>query len=176
MIKIYLQEQMNFDLTFERKSAGASGFDLYACMSSPRRTIPPGQRWNVSTGVHVAMPDWCEAQVRPRSGWWRDHGVGPLQGTVDSDYRGEIKITLANLGTMPVEIAEGERVAQLVFAPVFPNYHYHLLRRIQSGPHEFMSLGYSADGVSEPWFEMVDSLEALGTTDRGSGGHGSTGR
>lgn len=83
-------------------------------------TLEPGQRMAVPSGFAIAIPDGYEVQVRPRSGLAFKHGVTCLNtpGTIDSDYRGEVKIILANLGTQPFSALRGERIAQLVPAPV----------------------------------------------------------
>jgi len=100
-------------------SAGAAGVDLVAAIDSAL-TLKPGERAAVPTGIALALPDGYEAQIRPRSGLALKHGITVLNspGTVDADYRGEIQVILANLGTAPVTLARGERVAQLVLAPV----------------------------------------------------------
>ena len=98
-----------------RASAGASGFDLRACVTEPM-TIPPGGRVLVPTGVAIALPRGYEAQVRPRSGWALAAGCTLLNapGTIDADDRGEIGVIVVNHGARPVTISRGERVAQLV--------------------------------------------------------------
>jgi dUTP pyrophosphatase len=100
-------------------SAGAAGMDLVAALETPL-TLDPGERAAVPTGIALALPEGYEAQVRPRSGLALKHGLTVLNspGTIDADYRGEIQVILANLGTAPVTLARGERVAQLVLAPV----------------------------------------------------------
>ena len=100
-------------------SAGAAGMDLVAALDTPL-TLKPGERAAVPTGIALALPEGYEAQVRPRSGLALTHGVTVLNspGTIDADYRGEIRVILANLGTAPITLARGERVAQLVLAPV----------------------------------------------------------
>ena len=102
-------------------TSGAAGLDLHAALPGDAPvTLAPGARTHVPTGIAIALPDGFEAQVRPRSGLARRQGVTLLNapGTVDSDYRGEIGAVLVNLGTEPVTIARGDRVAQLVIAPV----------------------------------------------------------
>jgi dUTP pyrophosphatase len=96
---------------------GAAGLDLVAAEDL---TLAPGQRHAVATGFAIAIPEGHEVQVRPRSGLALKHGVTCLNtpGTIDHDYRGEVKIILANLGSEPFEIRRGERIAQLVPAPV----------------------------------------------------------
>jgi dUTP pyrophosphatase len=100
-------------------TAGSAGADLTAALEAPL-VLPPGGRALVPTGIRVALPEGYEGQVRPRSGLALAHGVTVLNspGTIDSDYRGEIRVILANLGNAPVTIARGERIAQLVVAPV----------------------------------------------------------
>jgi dUTP pyrophosphatase len=82
--------------------------------------LAPGERRLVPTGLAVEIPPGCEGQVRPRSGLAVRHGVGMVNapGTIDSDYRGEIGVLLVNHGQVPVSFARGERIAQLVIAPV----------------------------------------------------------
>ena len=98
-------------------SAGAAGLDVVAAESL---TLAPGARHAVATGYAVAIPPGYEIQVRPRSGLALKHGITCLNtpGTIDSDYRGEVKVILANLGDAPFDIVRGERIAQLVPAPV----------------------------------------------------------
>jgi dUTP pyrophosphatase len=96
-------------------TAGAAGLDVVAAESL---TLKPGARHAVATGFALAIPQGFEVQVRSRSGLAVRHGVTCLTGTVDSDYRGEVKIVLANLGKEPFEVVRGERIAQLVPAPV----------------------------------------------------------
>ncbi|HEX9809724.1 MAG TPA: dUTP diphosphatase [Alphaproteobacteria bacterium] len=100
-------------------TAGAAGLDLTAAVDAPI-VLAPGERALVPTGFAVALPAGFEAQLRPRSGLAARSGVSVLNapGTVDSDYRGEIKVCLINLGQAPVTIARGERIAQMVVAPV----------------------------------------------------------
>jgi dUTP pyrophosphatase len=83
-------------------------------------TLAPRERIAVPTGLELAIPPGYEGQVRPRSGLAFKHGLTVVNapGTIDSDYRGEVKVLLINLGADPVEIARGERIAQLVIAPV----------------------------------------------------------
>ncbi len=100
-------------------SDGAAGADLCAAVDATV-TLAPGERAAVPTGFVVELPPGWEGQVRPRSGLALRHGltVANAPGTIDSDYRGELKVLLVNLGDRPVEIARGDRVAQLVVAPV----------------------------------------------------------
>lgn len=101
------------------KTEGAAGMDIFAA-NSDAVTILPGMRGVVPTGLRIAVPDGYEAQVRPRSGLARDFGVDVANspGTIDADYRGEVQIILSNHGTEPFVIERGDRIAQLVVAPV----------------------------------------------------------
>ncbi len=99
----------------------AAGMDLRACLGSAGpMTIRPGERVSVPTGLALALPHGTEAQVRPRSGLALKHGVTVLNspGTIDADYRGEVCIILANLGSEDFTISHGDRIAQVVIAPV----------------------------------------------------------
>ena len=98
-------------------TAGAAGMDVVAAEAL---TLAPGTRAAVATGFALGIPDGYEVQVRPRSGLALKHGITCLNtpGTVDSDYRGEVKVILINLGEAPFVIARGDRIAQLVPAPV----------------------------------------------------------
>jgi dUTP pyrophosphatase len=130
-----------------QQTAGAAGLDLAAAIGTDEvLTIAPGDYAMVPTGLAIALPEGYEAQIRPRSGLAARHGVTVLNspGTVDADYRGEVKILLINHGRQDFELRRGERIAQMVVAPV------------------------SA-------VELVETDE-LDATERGTGGHGSTGR
>ena len=103
------------------ETAGAAGMDLRAAVADDAPlTLAPGDRALVPTGLAMAIPGGFEGQVRPRSGLAAKHGVTCLNtpGTIDSDYRGEVKVILINLGQEPFTIARGDRIAQLVLAPV----------------------------------------------------------
>ena len=129
------------------QSAHAAGLDLLAAVpEGAPTTLAPGQYALVPTGLTVALPPGYEAQVRPRSGLAAKHGVTVLNspGTIDADYRGEICVLLINHGSETFVVRRGERIAQMVIAPV---------SRV----------------------ELV-AADSLSTTDRGSGGFGSTGR
>ncbi|MEM9290252.1 MAG: dUTP diphosphatase [Acidobacteriota bacterium] len=125
-------------------SAGSAGCDVRAALDQDLQLLP-GQRTMIPTGLALEIPPGWEAQVRPRSGLARRHGVTVLNspGTIDSDYRGEVAVLLVNLGDQPVTLRRGERIAQLVFA---------------------------RHGVA-----IFEEVEALGESERGSGGFGSTG-
>jgi dUTP pyrophosphatase len=103
------------------QSAHAAGLDLLAAVpESTPLTLAPGKHALVPTGLAIALPEGFEAQVRPRSGLAAKHGVTVLNspGTIDADYRGEIQVILINHGAEPFTIRRGERIAQMVIAPV----------------------------------------------------------
>jgi len=126
----------------------AAGLDLAAALTEPL-SIAPGAWAAVPTGLAIALPPGHEGQVRPRSGLAAKHGVTVLNapGTIDADYRGEVQVLLVNLGSKAHEIRPGDRIAQLVVAP-----------------------------VTRVVVEEVASAADLGDTTRGAGGFGSTGR
>ncbi len=131
-------------------TAHAAGMDLRAALPEGETwTLHPGQRRLVPTGLVMAIPVGYEGQVRPRSGLALRHGVTVLNapGTIDADYRGEVQVLLVNHGEEPFILSRGERIAQLLVAPV----------------------------ASWSWREEA-STDALGETGRGAGGYGSTGR
>ena len=101
------------------QTEGAAGMDLHAALAAPL-TLAPGDRVLVPTGWSVAIPPGFEGQVRPRSGLALRHGVTVLNapGTIDADYRGEMKVLLVNHGRDPFHVAAGDRIAQLVICPV----------------------------------------------------------
>ena len=129
------------------QTRGAAGLDLSAALPQAL-CLQPGSWAAVPTGLAVALPAGHEGQVRPRSGLAARHGVTVLNapGTIDEDYRGELKVLLVNHGQAPFVIEPGDRVAQLVVAPV---------TRVQ--------------------VERVEQQDQLGDTVRGAGGFGSTG-
>ena len=100
-------------------SDGAAGADIRAAVTEPL-VVESRRRVAVATGLVIEIPDGYEAQVRPRSGLAYKHGLTVVNapGTIDSDYRGELKVLLVNLGSEPVTVERGDRVAQLVIAPV----------------------------------------------------------
>jgi dUTP pyrophosphatase len=103
------------------ETADAAGMDLRAAVEdSAPVTLAPGHRAMIPTGLTIALPPGFEAQVRPRSGLAAKHGITCLNspGTVDADYRGEVKVILINLGQEPFVIKRGERIAQMIIAPV----------------------------------------------------------
>jgi len=108
------------DLALPRyESEGAAGLDLMAAIDKPF-DLAPGATAMVPTGLSIALPQHFEAQIRPRSGLAAKHGVTVLNspGTVDADYRGEVKVILINHGKSPLTIERGMRIAQMVVAPV----------------------------------------------------------
>jgi len=133
-----------------RATPDAAGMDLRAAIPAAEPwLLAPGERRLVPTGLVLAIPRGYEGQVRPRSGLASKLGVTVLNapGTIDADYRGEVQVLLINHGAAPFLLARGERVAQLLLAPV-PDWG---------------------------WQEEA-SPAALGDTQRGQGGYGSTGR
>lgn len=107
----------NEDLPLPQKmSEAASGYDLHAAVPEPV-TLAPGERALIPTGFAMAMPIQLEAQIRPRSGLAYKYGITTLNspGTIDADYRGEVKVLLINHGQEPFVIQRGERIAQMVF-------------------------------------------------------------
>ena len=125
----------------ERGSEHAAGYDVCACLDSGI-CIEPGQRALVPTGLSFALPPDMEIQVRPRSGLAIKHGISLVNtpGTIDPDYRGELKVIMINHGDEPFSISHGMRIAQLVFAAVL-----------------------------HPDFDAVDSLDATERGDGGFG-------
>lgn len=126
-------------------TAGAAGADVVAAVAS-ELVLSPGGRVAVPTGLVVAVPEGFEIQVRPRSGMALHHGVtvANAPGTVDSDYRGEVMVILANLSGAPYTVRRGDRIAQLVVAPVV---------RAEFSPQEFLpgssrgAAGFGSTGV-----------------------------
>jgi dUTP pyrophosphatase len=112
----------NLDLPLPAyETAGAAGMDLRAAIAEDDPIVlRPGARFAVPTGLAFALPDGFEGQVRPRSGLAARHGVTQVNtpGTIDADYRGEVKVILINLGEEDFTIRRGDRIAQLVIAPV----------------------------------------------------------
>ncbi|TYP94846.1 dUTP pyrophosphatase [Fodinibius salinus] len=101
------------------ESEYAAGMDLRAALTEPM-TLAPGKRALVPTGLKMALPKGYEAQIRPRSGLAYRNGITMLNtpGTIDADYRGELKVLAVNLGEEPFKITHGDRIAQMVIAPV----------------------------------------------------------
>ena len=100
------------------QTSGAAGADICANNPEPIQ-LQPGERQLVPTGLSMAIPEGWEVQIRPRSGLAWKHGISLVNtpGTIDSDYRGEIKVILINLSDDPFEISRGDRIAQMVVAP-----------------------------------------------------------
>lgn len=159
MIRYYMS-CASHELT--KGSEGAAAYDIRVDQSD--RIINPGERWKISTGLYLAMPKGVYAQMSSRSGLALHHGIVVAQAPaiIDSDYRGEVFVTLLNVDRQtPYEIKRGDRIAQMVF-----------LIYAGSGvvPGEDIEQSIWQPPV------RVASIEELGMTDRGSGGHGSTGR
>lgn len=97
----------------------SSGMDLFALTDEPI-TLKPLERALISTGIHVGIPEGFEAEIRPRSGIAYNSGVTVLNapGTIDADYRGEVKVLLINLGAEPFTVRKGDRIAQMIFKSV----------------------------------------------------------
>lgn len=104
----------------EYQTVGAAGADIFAAFDGPPIEIPPSDRALVSTGIALEIPIGMEGQVRPRSGLAVKHGITVLNapGTIDSDYRGEVKVVLFNASAETFTVNSGDRIAQLVLAPV----------------------------------------------------------
>lgn len=103
------------------ETPGSAGMDLFAAIPSAEPIVlRPGERGLVATGLAMAIPDSFEVQIRPRSGMAAKHGITCLNtpGTIDSDYRGEVKVILINLGHEDFTISRGDRIAQMIVAPV----------------------------------------------------------
>jgi dUTP pyrophosphatase len=137
------------------QSAGAAGMDLIAAVpkAKPMR-LAPGARALVPTGLILELPAGTEAQVRPRSGLALRHGITVLNspGTIDSDYRGEVMVLLANLGDAAFEIARGERIAQLVVQRVEQAVLIEVgeAAATQRGVGGFGSTGRKTQGAGRP--------------------------
>ncbi|WP_066557319.1 dUTP diphosphatase [Croceicoccus bisphenolivorans] len=127
---------------------GAAGMDV---VSAEDRVLEPGGRAAVATGIAMAIPDGYEVQIRPRSGLALKHGitVANAPGTIDSDYRGELKVILVNLGLEPYEILRGDRIAQAVLSPVVRAswLEVHELDETVRGEGGFGSTGFGAASV-----------------------------
>lgn len=123
----------------------SAGFDLFADLEA-ELTLAPGKRELVPCGFAIGLPEGYEAQIRPRSGLAIKHGIGILNspGTVDSDYRGEVKVILINLGEQPFTISPGMRIAQMVIAPVLSCQLeiVETLNQTSRGPNGFGHTGH----------------------------------
>lgn len=127
MIRLLIQRLESFDADLPLpayETAGSAGMDLRACLDAKDRgegiALPTLGRALIPTGLAMAIPEGHEAQIRPRSGLAARHGVTLVNapGTIDSDYRGEIGVLLINLGAQTFWVRHGERIAQMVLAPV----------------------------------------------------------
>jgi dUTP pyrophosphatase len=129
------------------QSADAAGLDLVAAVpASAPVTLAPGERALVPTGIAISLPRGFEAQVRPRSGLAARCGITLLNapGTIDADYRGEVVVILVNLGSAPFTVTRGERVAQLVIAPVV---RAHIVEALDLDPTARGSGGFGSTGL-----------------------------
>lgn len=119
VIPVRLVREGSGDVLPAYQTGGASGMDLRADIEKDV-VLPPMGRALVPTGISLALPPGTEAQVRPRSGLASRSGVTCLNtpGTIDADYRGEVRVVLVNFGSEPFTVRRGDRIAQLVFAPV----------------------------------------------------------
>ncbi|PIE60720.1 MAG: dUTP diphosphatase [Desulfobulbus propionicus] len=116
----WLDKEKNADLPLPKyETASAAGMDLAAAISAPV-IIEPGKRALLPCGFAVAIPDGYEIQIRPRSGLAIKHGITLINspGTIDADYRGEVKVGLINLGDQAFTVQRGDRIAQMILAPV----------------------------------------------------------
>lgn len=131
------------------ETAGAAGLDLRAALPDGPLVLEPGARLLVPTGLVLELPQRTEGQVRPRSGLALRHGVTILNapGTIDADYRGELKVLLVNLGKAPFTIGHGDRIAQLVVAPVL---QAAVLAADELTGTRRGSGGFGSTGVSDP--------------------------
>lgn len=133
-----------------QQTAGAAGVDLVAALPTSEETmLAPGQRALIPCGFAMTLPEGFEAQVRPRSGLAARHGVTVLNspGTIDADYRGEVAVILINLGEAPFAVRRGDRIAQMVVAPVV-SAHFNVrtaLDETARGASGFGSTGKGSD-------------------------------
>ena len=119
MVKLLIKKLHKNIILPEYKTDGSSGMDLMANVEQTVKILP-GEKKIISTGIMVAIPEQYEIQIRPRSGLAAKNGISILNtpGTIDSDYRGEIKIILINLGKYTFEINKNDRIAQMIVCPV----------------------------------------------------------
>lgn len=139
----------------EYQTESSAGLDLLAALPADEPLVlAPGKFVKAPTGLEIALPRGTEAQVRPRSGLAAKHGVTVLNspGTIDADYRGEISVLLVNLGDAPVTIARGDRIAQLIVAPVTRAQLIETdrLDKTGRGAGGFGSTGVSSAKVRDP--------------------------
>lgn len=118
-VPIYIKKLLDRAIAPTKATEGSAGFDLYSCVTKPA-PIEPNNRLLISTGIAIEIPSNCCGMICSRSGLAAKHGVFVLNapGIIDSDYRGEIKVLLCNLGTETIVIENGQRIAQLVIVPV----------------------------------------------------------
>ena len=119
MVKLLIKKLQKNIILPEYKTDGSSGMDLMANVEQTVKILP-GEKKIISTGIIVAIPEQYEIQIRPRSGLAAKSGISVLNtpGTIDSDYRGEIKIILINLGKDVFEIKKNDRIAQMIVCPI----------------------------------------------------------
>ena len=119
MVKLLIKKLQKNIILPEYKTDGSSGMDLMANVEQTVKILP-GEKKMISTGIMVAIPEQYEIQIRPRSGLAAKNGISVLNtpGTIDSDYRGEIKIILINLGKDIFEIKKNDRIAQMIVCPI----------------------------------------------------------
>ena len=119
MVKLLIKKLQNNIILPEYKTDGSSGMDLMANVEQTVKILP-GEKKIISTGIMVAIPEQYEIQIRPRSGLAAKNGISVLNtpGTIDSDYRGEIKVILINLGKDIFEIKKNDRIAQMIVCPI----------------------------------------------------------
>ena len=119
MVKLLIKKLQKNIILPEYKTDGSSGMDLMANVEQTVKILP-GEKKMISTGIMVAIPEQYEIQIRPRSGLAAKNGISVLNtpGTIDSDYRGEIKVILINLGKDIFEIKKNDRIAQMIVCPI----------------------------------------------------------
>ena len=119
MVKLLIKKLQKNIILPEYKTDGSSGMDLMANVEQTVKILP-GEKKIISTGIMVAIPEQYEIQIRPRSGLAAKNGISVLNtpGTIDSDYRGEIKVILINLGKDIFEIKKNDRIAQMIVCPI----------------------------------------------------------
>jgi len=119
MVKLLIKKLQKNIILPEYKTDGSSGMDLMANVEQAVKILP-GEKKIISTGIMVAIPEQYEIQIRPRSGLAAKNGISVLNtpGTIDSDYRGEIKVILINLGKDIFEINKNDRIAQMIVCPI----------------------------------------------------------
>ncbi len=128
-------------------TAGSAGYDLHAAVESEAR-LRPGERALIPTGVSIAVPEGYEAQIRPRSGLALEHGIvlPNSPGTIDSDYRGELKVILCNTGEKAFTVRRGDRIAQLVISPVL-RADWEEVPSLEATPRGAGGFGHSGRGT-----------------------------